>query len=77
MAYLAKARNDDLKNLATELGLTVIYTTQVIDQKDLIVKTENYDESFTKTFLDTIIKTRQQQESENKEIEERKLLLEH
>ena len=42
---------------------------QVINLKDLIIKPENYNESFTKTFPDTITETLQQQESKNKGIE--------
>ncbi|CAL1301383.1 unnamed protein product [Larinioides sclopetarius] len=72
MAYLAKARKDDLKTLATELGLQVNDTMRVIDLKDLIVKSETYDEIFTKNLLETLIETRQQQENDHKNLEERK-----
>lgn len=71
MAYLAKARKDYLKTLSTELDLEVNDTMQVINLKDLIVKCDTYDETFTKNLLETLIETRQQ-ENEMKELDERK-----
>lgn len=72
MAYLAKARKDELKTLATELGLEVNDAMRVIDLKDLIVTSDTYDEEFTKNLLETLIETRKQEEIVNKDLEERK-----
>ncbi|GFX90562.1 hypothetical protein TNCV_4335651 [Trichonephila clavipes] len=58
MVYLAKACKDDLKILATELGLEIGETMRVIDFKNLILTSKDYDEQFTKTLLETIIETR-------------------
>ncbi|GFY47838.1 retrovirus-related Pol polyprotein from transposon 297 [Trichonephila inaurata madagascariensis] len=67
MAYLAKARKDDLKTLATELGLEIGEMMRVIDFKNLILTSKDYDEQFTKTLLETIIETRVQAERDKKE----------
>ncbi|GFT17147.1 hypothetical protein TNCV_4738671 [Trichonephila clavipes] len=67
MAYLAKARKDDLKTLATELGLEIEEMMRVIDFKNLILTSKDYDEQFTKTLLETIIETSVQAELDEKE----------
>ncbi|GFY73188.1 transposon Ty3-I Gag-Pol polyprotein [Trichonephila inaurata madagascariensis] len=67
MAYLAKARKDDLQTLATELGLEIGEMMRVIDFKNLILTSKDYDEQFTKTLLETIIETRVQAERDEKE----------
>ncbi|GFT35082.1 SCAN box domain-containing protein [Trichonephila clavipes] len=67
MAYLAKARKDDLKTLATELGLEIGEMMRVINFKNLILTSKDYDEQFTKTLLETIIETRVQAERDEKE----------
>ncbi|GFV84628.1 SCAN box domain-containing protein [Trichonephila clavipes] len=66
MAYLAKARKDDL-TLATELGLEIGEMMRVIDFKNLILTSKDYDEQFTKTLLETIIETTVQAERDEKE----------
>ncbi|GFY63183.1 hypothetical protein TNIN_194321 [Trichonephila inaurata madagascariensis] len=66
MAYLAKARKDDLKTLATELGLEIGEMMRIIT-KNLILASKDYDEQFTKTLLETIIETRVQAERDEKE----------
>ncbi|GFT39936.1 retrovirus-related Pol polyprotein from transposon 17.6 [Trichonephila clavipes] len=67
MAYLAKARKDDLKTLATELGLEIGEMMRVIDFKNVILTSKDYDEQFTKTLSETIIETRVQAERDEKE----------
>ncbi|GFU69555.1 hypothetical protein TNCV_1351151 [Trichonephila clavipes] len=67
MAYLAKVHKDDLKTLATELGLKIRELMRVIDFKNLILTSKDYDEQFTKTLLETIIETRVQAKREEKE----------
>ncbi|GFW38964.1 transposon Tf2-6 polyprotein [Trichonephila clavipes] len=46
MAYLAKERKDDLKTLATELGIEIGEMMRVIDFKNLILTSKDYDEQF-------------------------------
>ncbi|GFY47709.1 DUF1758 domain-containing protein [Trichonephila inaurata madagascariensis] len=58
---------DDLKTLATELGLEIGETMRVIDFKNLILTSKHCDEQFTKTLLETIIETRVQAERDEKE----------
>ncbi|GFT81020.1 CCHC-type domain-containing protein [Trichonephila clavipes] len=72
MAYVAKARKDDLKTLATELGLEIGEMMRVIDFKNLILTLKEYDEQFTKTLLETIIETRVLAEHDKKEESEYK-----
>ncbi|GFU51472.1 uncharacterized protein TNCV_81171 [Trichonephila clavipes] len=72
MAYLAKARKDDLKTLATELGLEIEEMMRVIDFKNLILASKDYDEHFTKTLLETIVETRVEAERDEKEESEYK-----
>ncbi|GFY48810.1 hypothetical protein TNIN_179821 [Trichonephila inaurata madagascariensis] len=67
MAYLAKACKDDLKTLATELGLEIGEMMRVIDFKNLILTSKDYDKQFTKTLLEAIIETRVQAERDEKE----------
>ncbi|GFW87482.1 SCAN box domain-containing protein [Trichonephila clavipes] len=67
MTYLAKAWKDDLKTLATELGLEIGEMMRVLDFKNLILTSKDYDEQFTKTLLETIIETRVQAERDEKE----------
>ncbi|GFW18872.1 hypothetical protein TNCV_5133251 [Trichonephila clavipes] len=67
MAYLAKARKDDLKTFATELDLEIGEMMRVKDFKNLILTSKDYDEQFTQTILETIIETRVQAERDEKE----------
>ncbi|GFV48937.1 hypothetical protein TNCV_257621 [Trichonephila clavipes] len=67
MAHLAKVRKDDLKILATELGLEIGEMMRVIDFKNLILTSKDYDEQ-----LETIIETRVQAERDEKEESEYK-----
>ena len=59
MVHVAKAQKDDLKILSNEMGLTVVNTMQMIHIKDLFIKSHNYDNSFTETFVDAINETQQ------------------
>ncbi|GFW98625.1 uncharacterized protein TNCV_2758041 [Trichonephila clavipes] len=51
----------------TELGLEIGEMMRVIDFKNLILTSKDYDEQFTKTLLETIIETRAQAERDEKE----------
>ncbi|GFW43450.1 hypothetical protein TNCV_4768031 [Trichonephila clavipes] len=72
MAYLAKVRKDNLKTLASELGLELEEMMRVKDFKNLILTLKDYDEQFTKALLETIIETRVQTERDEKEESEYK-----
>ncbi|GFQ79940.1 transposon Ty3-I Gag-Pol polyprotein, partial [Trichonephila clavata] len=82
MAYLGKARKEDLRLLAEELNLNVGDNMKISDLSKLITTHPDYDEEFSKNQLTVIIedrKLREQQEIENRklreqqEIENRKL----
>ncbi|GFR03651.1 CCHC-type domain-containing protein [Trichonephila clavata] len=69
MAYLGKARKEDLRLLAEELNLNVGDNMKISDLSKLITTHPDYDEEFSKNQLTVIIedrKLREQQEIENK-----------
>ncbi|GIX81812.1 CCHC-type domain-containing protein [Caerostris darwini] len=60
MAYLAKAKKIDLISLAEELNVKLPDNAVVVESKELITKSEYYDEEFTRELLKTIISTREE-----------------
>ncbi|GFQ66374.1 CCHC-type domain-containing protein [Trichonephila clavata] len=78
MAYLGKARKEDLRLLAEELNLNVGDNMKISDLSKLITTHPDYDEEFSKNQLTIIIedrKLREQQEMalKQQEIENRRL----
>ncbi|GBM37614.1 hypothetical protein AVEN_44543-1 [Araneus ventricosus] len=72
MSFLGKGRKADLINLAQEMGIAIPKDARVSEIKDLIIKSVNYDESFSHEYLDTIIAerlTKEEQEKTTKEEE--------
>ncbi|KFM71123.1 hypothetical protein X975_02398, partial [Stegodyphus mimosarum] len=63
-----RARKEDLQNLATELGVQVTADLKIVDLKQKIIESRDYDEVFVKEVLNTIIEERKEKE----EREERK-----
>ncbi|GFQ82181.1 hypothetical protein TNCT_31611 [Trichonephila clavata] len=77
MAYLGKARKEDLRLLAEELNLNVGDNMKISDLSKLITTHPDYDEEFSKNQLTIIIedrKLREQQEIENRSFESNKNL---
>ncbi|GFR19237.1 CCHC-type domain-containing protein [Trichonephila clavata] len=73
MAYLGKARKEDLRLLAEELNLNVGDNMKISDLSKLITTHPDYDEEFSKNQLTIIIedrKLREQQEIENRKLRE-------
>ncbi|GFY54802.1 hypothetical protein TNIN_10741 [Trichonephila inaurata madagascariensis] len=65
MAYLGKARKEDLKLLAEELNLNVGDNMKIADLSKLIITHPDYDEEFSKNLLTIKVedrKLREQQE---------------
>ncbi|GFY51047.1 hypothetical protein TNIN_311471 [Trichonephila inaurata madagascariensis] len=65
MAYLGKARKEDLRLLAEELNLNVGDNMKIADLSKLITTHPDYDEEFIKNILTVIVedrKLREQQE---------------
>ncbi|GFY56656.1 uncharacterized protein TNIN_467761 [Trichonephila inaurata madagascariensis] len=58
MAFGGKSRKDDLRMLATELGLAPSDNLKIIELKDLITKSYRYDEEFVKDVLKVIVEER-------------------
>lgn len=68
MSFLGKGRKNDLIELASEIGETVPPNAVVIEIKNIITKSKNYEETFVKQILERIIEERiQREENESKE----------
>ncbi|GBN33923.1 Retrovirus-related Pol polyprotein from transposon opus, partial [Araneus ventricosus] len=75
MAFLGKARKEDLIILARELGEEVTPDLKIIDLRNLIVASTNYEMEFVKELLNTVISQRTEEAEQRKlelEIEERR-----
>ncbi|GFQ72336.1 hypothetical protein TNCT_380521 [Trichonephila clavata] len=75
MAYLGKARKEDLRLLAEDLNLNVGDNMKISDLSKLITTHPDYDEDFCKNQLTIIIedrKLREQQEFENRKLQEQR-----
>ncbi|GFX87523.1 retrovirus-related Pol polyprotein from transposon 297 [Trichonephila clavipes] len=58
MAFLGRSRKEDLRMLATELGLAPSDNLKIIELKDLITNSDRYDEEFVKDVLSVIMEER-------------------
>ncbi|GFT42205.1 retrovirus-related Pol polyprotein from transposon 297 [Trichonephila clavipes] len=58
MAFLGRPRKEDLRMLATELGLAPSDNLKIIELKDLITNSDRYDEEFVKDVLSVIVEER-------------------
>ncbi|KFM75301.1 Stress response protein nst1, partial [Stegodyphus mimosarum] len=75
MSFLGRARKEDLQNLATELGVQVTADLKIVDLKQKIIESRDYDEVFVKEVLNTIIedrKEREEREERRRQEEERR-----
>ncbi|GFT70646.1 hypothetical protein NPIL_513771 [Nephila pilipes] len=63
MAYLGRARKEDLKTLAEELGLVVGENFNVIQLTELIIKSDKCDEPLVKNMLQVITEERVSKEA--------------
>ncbi|GFY01673.1 hypothetical protein TNCV_2608561 [Trichonephila clavipes] len=64
MAYLGKARKEDLRLLAEELNLNVGDNMKIADLSKLITTHPDYDEEFSKNLLTIIVEDRKLREQE-------------
>ncbi|GFU04812.1 uncharacterized protein TNCV_2275201 [Trichonephila clavipes] len=71
MAFLGRSRKDDLRMLATELGLAPSDNFKIIEIKDLITNSDRYDEEFFKDVLCVIVEERTATEKKAAELEEK------
>ncbi|GFR18358.1 hypothetical protein TNCT_445411 [Trichonephila clavata] len=58
MAFLGRSSKEDLRMLATELGLAPSDNLKIIELKDLITNSDGYDEEFVKDVLNVIVEER-------------------
>ncbi|GFS38473.1 uncharacterized protein TNIN_43481 [Trichonephila inaurata madagascariensis] len=58
MTFLGRSRKDDLRMLATELGLAPSDNLKIIELKDLITNSDRYDEEIVKDVLSVIVEER-------------------
>lgn len=75
MSYLGKSKKCDLIKLASELGETVPPESKIIDLKEIIINSKNYDEPFVKEVLLEIINERIKQEEQIEREKEREFEL--
>ncbi|GFQ79121.1 CCHC-type domain-containing protein [Trichonephila clavata] len=73
MAYLGKARKEDLRLLAEELNLNVGDNMKISDLSKLITTHPDYDEEFSKNQLTIIIEDRKLREQQEIEKENQRL----
>ncbi|GFR22406.1 uncharacterized protein TNCT_204351 [Trichonephila clavata] len=71
MAFLGRSRKEDLRMLATELGLAPSDNLKIIELKDLITKSDGYDEEFVKDVLNVIVEERTTTEKKVLELEDK------
>ncbi|GFU51546.1 retrovirus-related Pol polyprotein from transposon 297 [Trichonephila clavipes] len=65
MAFLGSSRKEDLRMLATELGLAPSDNLKIIELKDLITNSDRYDEEFVKdNMLSVIVEERRETEKQ-------------
>ncbi|GBM09029.1 hypothetical protein AVEN_229059-1 [Araneus ventricosus] len=70
MAFLGKASKEDLIILARELGKEVIPDLKIIDLRNLIATSTNYEMELVKELLNTVISQRTEEaEQRKREIE--------
>ena len=62
MAFLRKGCKEDLVKLATEMGLSINVNMKVMELKDLITTSKNYEDEFIKGLFNTIIDDRKKRE---------------
>ncbi|GFW51220.1 retrovirus-related Pol polyprotein from transposon 17.6 [Trichonephila clavipes] len=72
MAFLGRSRKEDLRMLATELGLAPSDNLKVIQLKDLITNSDRYDGEFVKDVLSVIVEERTATEKQKAEEMEEK-----
>ncbi|GFT64769.1 hypothetical protein TNCV_4545121 [Trichonephila clavipes] len=58
MFFWGRSRKDDLRILATELGLAPSDNLKIIELKDLITNSDKYDEEFVRYILSVIVEER-------------------
>ncbi|GFY01441.1 hypothetical protein TNCV_850491 [Trichonephila clavipes] len=66
MAFLGKARKQDLVLLAEELGQKVSDNMTIIDLKNIIIGSKDYEEEFVRAQLSVILEERVERETEEK-----------
>ncbi|GFV35432.1 retrovirus-related Pol polyprotein from transposon 17.6 [Trichonephila clavipes] len=64
MAYLGKGRKSDLSYIAEQLGERVIDDLKIIDLRNLIVTSTNYDEEFFREMINVRIEERLEESAE-------------
>ncbi|GFY33755.1 hypothetical protein TNCV_4594671 [Trichonephila clavipes] len=73
MAYLGKARKEDLRQLAEELNLNVGDNMKMADLSKLITPHPDYDEEFSKNLLTIVVEDRKLREQQEFEKERERL----
>ncbi|GFY04042.1 hypothetical protein TNCV_1198201 [Trichonephila clavipes] len=66
MAFLGKAKKQDLVLLAEELGQKVSNKMTIIDLKNIIIGSKDYEEEFVRAQLSVISEERVERETDEK-----------
>ncbi|GFY39024.1 hypothetical protein TNIN_32041 [Trichonephila inaurata madagascariensis] len=66
MAFLGKAEKQDLNLLAEDLGLRISDKMTIIDLKNIISGSKDYEEEFVKAYLSVISEERVERKTEEK-----------
>lgn len=67
MAYFEKGRKEDLRLVAVELGVEVNESMRIIDLRELITKSVNYEGEFVREILLSVLNERiKREEAEEK-----------
>ncbi|GFV98835.1 hypothetical protein TNCV_2913521 [Trichonephila clavipes] len=72
MAFLGKGLKVDLQVMATEMGLEDVLGLKVVELREAILNSRNFDKEFCREFLNTVIEERKRKEEI--ELAERKRL---
>ena len=70
MSFLSKAKKCDLVVIGEELGEKVSGELKIIDLKQIIVKSENYEEEFVRNLCESTINERLEKERLEKRFDE-------
>ncbi|GFS97185.1 DUF5641 domain-containing protein [Trichonephila clavipes] len=62
MAFLGKELKVDLQVMATEMGVEDVLGLKVVELREAILNSKNFDEEFCREFLNTIIEERKRKE---------------
>ena len=67
MAYLVKANKPDLLEICEEIGIEIDPSTEVVDLKKIILKSQLHDEEEVKIIIERILNNRKEEKAREDE----------